>query len=101
VGRLPYVVPPNGAMYTKRSALVSQSTTLLTHCTPYGVLLVRGKQRWPRPSRLGGAGAEHALGSGPPQKSCFTGTESAPAVVERLTEHAHVSKRSFSQHFSG
>jgi hypothetical protein len=32
---------------------------------------------------------------------CFTGTESAPTVVERLTEHANVSKRRFYPHFSG
>ncbi len=39
-GRLPYV-PPNGAMYTERSALAFQTTRLLTVCTPIGVLLLR------------------------------------------------------------
>src|SRR6202022_2491430 len=42
-GRLPYAVPPNGAMYTERSTLAFQSTTLLTGCTPSGVLLIRGE----------------------------------------------------------
>jgi hypothetical protein len=55
----------------------------------------------PGPSRLVAAGAEHALGSRPPRQSCFTRTESAPTVVERLTEHAHVSKHRFYPHFSG
>jgi hypothetical protein len=32
---------------------------------------------------------------------CFTATESAPTGVERLTEHANVSKSTFYPHFSG
>jgi hypothetical protein len=97
-----HVVPPNGIMYTERSALALQSTTLLTDHTPIGVLLAyEGTQRWPRPSRLVAAGAEHALGYRPPRQSCFTATESAPIGVERLTEHANVSKCTFYLHFSG
>ena len=53
------------------------------------------------PSRLVAAGAEHALGYRPPRQPCFAATESAPTGVERLTEHANVSKRTFYQHFSG
>jgi hypothetical protein len=90
-------------MYTERYALVLESTPLLTDCIPIGVLLARreGKRRWPRPSRLVAAGGERALGSRPPRQPYFTGTESAPTGVERLTEHANVSKRTFYHHFSG
>jgi hypothetical protein len=89
-------------MYTDRSVLILQYITLLTNCIPIGVLLAyEGKQRWPRPSRLVAAGAEHALGYRPPRQSCFTATESAPTGVARLTEHANVSKCAFYLHFSG
>ena len=53
------------------------------------------------PGRLVAAGAEHALGYRPPRQPCFTATESAPTGVERLTEHVHVSKRTFYPHFCG
>ena len=52
-------------------------------------------------SRLIAAVAEHVLGSRPPRQSCFTATESGPTGVERLTEHANVSKSTFYPHFSG
>jgi hypothetical protein len=52
-------------------------------------------------SRLAAARAEHALVYGPPQQPCFTATASAPTGVERLTEHADVSKHTFYPHFSG
>src|SRR5277367_5278802 len=43
-------------MYTGRSVLAFKSTTLLTRCTPNGVLLAAGEQRRSRRSRLVPAG---------------------------------------------
>src|SRR5260370_42669886 len=77
-GRLPYCVPPNGAMYTERSPLALQSTTLLTVCTPIGVLLTRGNNDGHGPAGWSRPALRHALGYRPPRQPCFTATESAP-----------------------
>ena len=53
------------------------------------------------PGRLVAAGAEHALGYRPPRQLCFTATEFTPTGVERLTEHANVSKGTLYRHFCG
>jgi hypothetical protein len=95
-------------MYTDRSVLMVQPNTLLDYLYTDRCVLAPRKieasaqgQRWPRPSRLVVAGAEHALGSRPPRQPCVTATESALTMVERLTEHASASKRRLYSHFSG
>ena len=88
-------------MYTERSVLAySEYSAFNSLYTDRCALSYEGKQRWPRPSRLVAVSAERAFGSRPRRQSCFTGTASAPTVVERLTEHANVSKRTLYQHFS-
>jgi hypothetical protein len=62
---------------------------------------MRGSNDGHGPSRLVAAGAKRALGYRPPRQPYFTATESAPTGVERLTEHANMSKRTFYPHFSG
>jgi hypothetical protein len=53
-----------------------------------------GKQRWPRPSRLVAAGAEHALGYTPPRQPRFTASEyrshrgeAANRALQRVETH--------------
>ena len=99
-GRLPYVPPNRGHVHRSFCTDIAVYNAFGSLYTDR-VLFHEGKQRWPRPSRLVAASAEPALGYRPPRQSCSPATESAPTGVERLTEHANVSKCAFYLHFSG
>ena len=95
------MLPPNGAMYTEHSALMFQHTTLLTSCIPFSVLIATTETETATAEPAGRSRREARARIQTAATPCFTTTESAPTGVERLTEHAHVSKRTFYPHFSG
>src|ERR1700694_1775691 len=97
------MLPPRSCMYTDRSTSTCESTTTLTKCKPSVMLTVIGGTRGTGmvtapPAGRGGRGARERILTA--ATTLFHREGIHATGVERLTDYAHVSKRTFYQHFS-